>query len=266
MHDTPAERLSPLLRKLSSLGAISKSETDAVFALPVTIRDMRPEQDLVRQGDRPSQTCVMLAGMSYRFKIVGDGAKQIFSYHISGDLPDLQSLYLVSMDHTLCTLTRSTVAFVPHRALHNLIDTHPRLAGLLWRDTLIDGSIVREWMCSIGRRSAKSRIAHLICELFVRYRNLGLAEGMTIPFALTQVNLGDSLGLSVVHVNRVVRKLKQDQLIAIEGRRLTVLHWDALVRTGDFDPDYLHLAPREAETISSRRGSPSDDSQYGAAK
>jgi CRP-like cAMP-binding protein len=243
MNDVSSERLAPLVRKLAGLGRLSQPEIDAVKALPITIRDMKAGQDLVRQGDRPSQACLMLDGMSYRFKIVGDGARQILSYHISGDIPDLQSLYLVSTDHTLSTLMPSRVAFIPHRSLHHLIETHPRLAGLLWRDTLIDGSIFREWMCSMGRRSALTRVAHLLCELVVRYRNAGLASEMTIPFGLTQINIGDSLGLSVVHVNRVFRDLKRDRLISVSRRKLTVLQWAELKRAGDFDPDYLHLAP-----------------------
>ena len=241
MPEHENDRLAPLARKLSRLGALSGAEAVAIAALPATIREMKAGQDLVRQGDRPSQACVIVEGMSYRFKIVSDGARQIFSYHIAGDIPDLQSLHLGVMDHTLCTLTASKVAFIPHRALNGLIDAHPRLGGLLWRDTLVDGSIFREWMCSIGRRSARARICHLICELYVRYGQIGLVEGATIPFSVTQINIGDSLGLSVVHVNRVIRELKRERLVTINSRKLTVLQWDALRASGDFSSDYLHI-------------------------
>jgi CRP-like cAMP-binding protein len=245
MKDGNAHPLWPLLRKLSSLGPISAEEAAVIQALPFVIRDFRSGQDIVRERDRPAQACVMLSGLTCRVKIVGDGARQINSCHIPGDIPDLQSLLLHKMDHGLTTVTRSRVALVPHSALMQLITAHPRLGLLLWRDTLIDGSIFREWMCSIGRRPALVRIAHLFCELFVRYRTIALTEGSSMPFHLTQTNLGDAQGLSVVHVNRVIRELRQEGLIEIGDRRLTILDWDALSALADFDEEYLHLSPKD---------------------
>jgi CRP-like cAMP-binding protein len=233
--------LSNLVRKLSAIGPLSEEEAAHIYGLPAIVRDFRAGHDLVREGDTPSQACVMLEGLSCRFKIVGEGAKQVFSYHIPGDIPDLQSLHISSMDHTLGTLAPSKVAFVPHRALRNMIVAHPRLGGLLWRDTLVDGSIFREWLCNIGRRSALARIAHMICELHARYDKVGMVEAGTIPFPLTQANLGDAQGLSVVHVNRVMRELKARRLISVSARQLTVLDWEALTDLGDFDPAYLHF-------------------------
>lgn len=235
--------LAPLLRKLISLGPVTQSEVAAVEALPLTLREYQPGHEIVRERDRPGQACILLSGICCRFKIIGDGARQINSFHIPGDMPDLQSLLLHQMDHGLLTLTRVKIALVPHPTLLQLIAAHPRLGLLLWRDTLIDGSIFREWMCSIGRRSARVRVAHLICELFLRYRNVGLVEDMTMPFHLTQTNIGDAQGLSVVHVNRVVKSLKRDGLVSLSSRRLTIGDWPALAQIGDFDDAYLHLTP-----------------------
>lgn len=235
--------LAPLLRKLIALGPVMQGEAAAVEALPLTFREYRPGQEIVRERDRPNQACILLSGLCCRFKIVGDGARQINSFHIPGDMPDLQSLLLHQMDHGLLTLTRVKVALVPHPTLLQLIAGHPRLGLLFWRDTLIDGSIFREWMCSIGRRSARVRVAHLICELFLRYRNVGLVEDRSMPFHLTQTQIGDALGLSVVHVNRVVKSLRRDGLISLASRRLTIGDWAALVDIGDFDDAYLHLTP-----------------------
>lgn len=245
MNDGHAHPLSPLLRKLRGLGPVSAEEAAAIQALPFVTRDVPSGQDIARERDRPAHACVMLSGLSCRVKIVGDGARQINSCHIPGDIPDLQSLFLHKMDHGLATLTRSRVALVPHPALLQLITAHTRLGLLLWRDTLIDGSIFREWMCSIGRRPALIRIAHLICELFIRYRTIGATEGTSMPFHLTQTNLGDAQGLSVVHVNRVIRELRQERLIEIAERRLTILDWDTLAALADFDEDYLHLSPKD---------------------
>jgi CRP-like cAMP-binding protein len=234
-------KLDGLRRKIERTISLSAAEAEAVLSLPLTVREVRAGTEIVREGDRPSQACLILEGVSYRFRIVGDGARQIFSYHIAGDVPDLQSLYLDRMDHSLMALTKSKVAFLPHRALHHLIEAHPRVGGYLWRETLIDGSIFREWLSNIGRRSALSRVAHVICELYVRFDAIGAADNMTIPFPVTQSVLGDAQGLSVVHVNRVMNELKAAKLIKVVRRELTVLDWDGLVEVGDFQNDYLHL-------------------------
>lgn len=241
MNDHRNGRFGALLRRLEKVVELSPQEAEAILSLPLTIRDVRPGQEIVREGDRPTQACLILEGLSYRFRIVGNGSRQIFSYHIPGDIPDLQSLYLERMDHSLSALTRSKVAYIPHRTLYQIIEAHPRIGGYLWRETLIDGSIFREWMSNIGRRSALSRIAHVICELFVRYQSIGMANGMTFPFAVTQSVLGDAQGLSVVHVNRVMKELKAEKLIRQGRGELTILDWDRLVAVGDFERDYLHL-------------------------
>jgi CRP-like cAMP-binding protein len=248
--DDPAQLLAPLLRKLISLGPVTPSEAAAVEALPLTLREYKAGHEIVRDRDRPTHACVLLRGLCCRFKIVGDGARQINSFHIPGDIPDLQSLFLHQMDHGLLTLSAAKAALVPHTTLQQLMDQYPRLDSLLRRDTLIDGSIFREWMCSIGRRSARVRIAHLICELFLRYRNVGLVDEMTMPFHLTQISMGDAQGLSVVHVNRVIKSLRSEGLISLAGRRLTILDWAALMRIGDFDAAYLHLATNSGATES----------------
>jgi CRP-like cAMP-binding protein len=241
MNDRPDGKLDALRQRIEKTVQLSAEEVDAILALPLTVRDVRAGQEIVREGDHPSQACLVLEGVSYRFKIVGEGTRQIFSYHIPGDMPDLQSLYLERMDHSLSTLTKGKVAFIPHHALHRIIQVYPRIGGYLWRETLVDGSIFREWMSNIGRRSALSRIAHVICELFVRYQAIGGVDEMTLPFPVTQNVLSDAQGLSVVHVNRVMKELKRDKLIRVERRKLTILDWDGLVSVGDFDPEYLHL-------------------------
>jgi CRP-like cAMP-binding protein len=162
------------------------------------------------------------------------------SFHISGDVPDLQSLHLHVMDHDLGMLQAGKVAFIPHPDIRAMNERHPRIASALWRNTLIDAAIFRQWMVGIGRKTAYGRIAHLICELLVLARSVGLAEYM-IERTPTQEEFADALGLSLVHVNRTMRALREDGLVATEGRRLTVLDWEGLRSAGDFDPAYLHL-------------------------
>jgi CRP-like cAMP-binding protein len=233
--------LNPLLRKLESVASVSAEEKAAVLDLPVTVRQMRADHDIVRERDRPTQCCLVLDGWLCRYKILESGTRQIFSFHIAGDIPDLQSLHLKTMDHNLGSLVQSTVAFIQHDSLKALAKDFPHICNVLWRDTLIDAAIFREWMVGMGRRDAPSRIAHLLCELFTKLRAVGLTRGFTCDFPITQSVMGDALGLSTVHVNRSVMELRGRGLIKLEKQVLTILKWDELQKEGGFDPLYLHL-------------------------
>jgi len=241
------DALNPLLKRLQAVSQLNEVEINAIAALPFTIREVKAGWEVVREGDRPSQSCLVVDGVSCRFKILGDGGRQIVSVHIRGDMPDLQSLFLEQMDHNLATMTPSMIVLIQHRSLHTLMEQHPRIAGILWRESLVDGSIFREWLGNIGRRPAATRIAHLICELFVRYRAMDANDGMMIPFAFTQTELGDAQGLSTVHVNRVLKELKKHKLISISKKVLKIENWAELQKAGDFDQSYLHLRHPVAE-------------------
>ncbi|TCR68269.1 Crp/Fnr family transcriptional regulator [Bosea sp. BK604] len=241
MAVTSPPRLSALVRKLQADSKLTNEQSAAILALPAIFREFRAGQEVVREGDRPSQCCLILDGLACRFKIVGDGARQIHSYHIVGDIPDLQSLHLARMDHNLACLRSTQVAFITHTALRELIKVHPNVGQKLWRETLIDASIFREWMSNIGRRPAITRIAHVLCELLVRYRAMGLAQDMVIPQPITQTELGDAQGLSTVHVNRSMQELKDEGLAVLSGRNIKILDYERLAEIGDFDPAYLHL-------------------------
>jgi CRP-like cAMP-binding protein len=239
--------LNPLLRKLESVGTLSTEESTAILELPVTIRQMRADHDIVRDRDRPTQCCLVIDGWLCRYKILENGTRQIFSFHVAGDIPDLQSLHLQVMDHNLGSLVQSTVAFMQHDSVRTLCRNFPHVCQLLWRDTLIDAAIFREWIVGMGRRDAPSRIAHLFCELFVKMRAVGLTRGNICDFPITQSVIGDALGLSTVHVNRSLMELRGRGLISLEKHTLTILKWDELQEEGGFDPLYLHLkVPAEA--------------------
>jgi CRP-like cAMP-binding protein len=150
------------------------------------------------------------------------------------------------MDHSLATLAPSSLAFIQHNDLRTLMRSHPRLGDLLWRDTLIDAAIFRQWMVGLGRREAYGRIAHLLCELLVRLRAVELVEDHAFTLPVTQAELGDAFGLSTVHVNRVLQDLRGDGLITLRGVSLKVLDWEGLKKAGEFDPTYLHLVKQEA--------------------
>jgi CRP-like cAMP-binding protein len=242
---TDATELRPehnvLFRKLRSISPLAQDERECLATLPLSSQSFASDQDIVREGHRPSECCLVLEGFVCRYKLTQAGKRQIFSFHLPGDLPDLQSLHLKVMDHSLMTLTPSKLAFIPHESLTKLMHRCPRVSDVLWRDTLIDAAIFREWMIGIGRRSAETRIAHVLCEVLVRMRAVGLANEHACDLPITQAEIADALGLSTVHVNRSLQELRGKNLIELRGQSLTVLDWNGLQDVGEFDPLYLHL-------------------------
>jgi CRP-like cAMP-binding protein len=206
-------------------------------------RDLGADQDLVREGDRPSHSCVLIEGFLCRYKLAGEGRRQILAFHIPGEMPDVQSLYLKTMDHNVAAVIPSKVGLVQHGDLYRLFAEFPRLAGAFWRETLVDAAIFREWMVGMGRRRAPSRIAHFFCEMYARLDAIGMAQNWTVPLPITQEELGDSLGLSSVHTNRALQELRGEGLITFERGKLRVDNWPGLVAAGEFDPIYLHQNP-----------------------
>src|SRR4051794_14144402 len=204
---SPSE-INPLIRKLDSVSILSDEERGAVSRLPMHMRDLKADQDIVRERDRPSQCCVMLDGFACSYKVTAEGKRQILAFHIAGDVPDLQSLHLKVLDNSLATISPCRVGFIQHEHLLHLCERYPRITGALWRGTLVDAAVFREWMTSIGRRPAYSRIAHLFCEMVVRMRAAGLVRECPCQIAFTQNEIGDALGLTTVHVNRTLKQLR----------------------------------------------------------
>lgn len=234
-----------LMRKLESIIDLTEEDEKALLRLPLRVKLVGADQDIVREGDRPSECCLVLEGFVCRYKILPSGRRQIMSFHTPGDIPDLQSLHLHVMDHSVGTLVPSRVAFIPHPDIQDLCLNYPNLAAAFWRDTLIDAAIFREWMAGIGRRSAYQRIAHLFCEMEVRSRAVGLSTDHTFEMPVTQEEIGDALGLSTVHVNRVLKALREDGLLTFKATTVSIQDWANLKEVGEFDPAYLHVRRRE---------------------
>ena len=229
-----------LLAKLESIAELSAEDKQALMALPMASATFGADADIHREGDRPSRCCLLVDGFVCRYRLLGSGQRQIISFHTPGDIFDLQSLHLAVMDHSAAALVPSQVAFIPHQALQELIRQYPRIAAALWREALIDAAIFREWIVGLGRRTAYGRIAHLFCELAHKLKAVGLAEDTIFELPITQVELADALGLSSVHVNRVLQQLRADGLIRWQGSILAILDWERLKQAGEFDPAYLH--------------------------
>jgi CRP-like cAMP-binding protein len=235
-----------LIRKLESIAAVSNAERRAIESLPVRVHHFDARQDIVRDGDQTTHCCLVLDGWACRYKLLSEGKRQIFSFHVAGDTPDLSSLHVPVTDHGLATVTKATVGFIPHESMRELTARHSNIAALLWRDTLIDAGIFRAWMIGMGRRSAYEQVAHLFCELYLKLQAVGLAEGFRCPMPITQVDLADALGLTSVHVNRVLKDMRGNALITLRSNTLVIEAWDELLRVSEFDPTYLHLDRRAA--------------------
>lgn len=232
---------TPLTKKLAAYSELPDDAARAIAELPYHAKDIAAGEVIVHEGDRPQSCIVVLKGMLFRHKMVADGKRQILSFHIAGDLPDLQSLFLKTMDHGLQAAGDVRLMQVPHDALMRLIDSNLDIRHLLWRDSLLDAAIFREWVCNTGRRRAVVRVAHLLCEIFVRARAVGLTDGAAYSVPLTQTHLSDAVGLSMVHLNRSLQELRRQQLLQLTKTELTILDWPRLQSVADFDAGYLHL-------------------------
>ena len=240
MSEPANPTLLPLLHKLQLWETLGKADGEAVLALPHVIRTIKAGQILVWDGDRPSNCCAILSGFAFRHKIAGNGLRQILSVHMRGDLIDLHNAMLRVADHNIQMLTEGEVAMIPLEAIVELMAARPAVAGALWRESLVDGSIFREWIVNVGRRDARTRVAHLLCELALRQEQAGLGDRLAYRMPMTQEQLGDATGLTPVHVNRMLKVLDGDGLINRHNRHVTVADWPALAKAGDFSPNYLH--------------------------
>ena len=232
---------APLLAKLATITDLNDDEKQAILALPLAVRALPKDHDVVQDNEVVARCCLLLEGFVHRYKMLPEGDRQIMSIHLPGDILDLQSLQIRRMDHSVGTLTKTRVAFIAHTSLLQLTREHPGIAAAFWRDTLIDASIFREWIVNVGRRDAFQRLAHLFCEMHTRMRVVQLAEDRGFAMPLTQSQLADATGLTVVHVNRTLKALRASGLIGLQGRFLHILDRPGLERVAGFDPTYLHL-------------------------
>ena len=242
-----------MVRKLDLFHPLTADDHAAVLALPFVVRRFDIGQYVVWDGDQPHYTCVLLSGFAYRHKIAGDGGRQILSIHMRGDIVDLQNSLLGVSDHNVQMLTAGEMAMIPVPAIRALAASRPTVGMAMWYATLVEGSIFREWILNIGRRNARTRIAHLLCEFAMRLELAGLGQKGAYELPITQEQLADAVSLTSVHVNRTLMKLEAEGLIQRSKRMIVVRDWAAQVREGDFDPRYLHVGPMAAISGNVRR-------------
>jgi CRP-like cAMP-binding protein len=238
------EAVETLLRKLSARDVLGPEEEEALVEGVGDILEHAAGRTIVRSGVTLSECTLLVDGLIGRYKDLSEGQRQITELHVSGDFVDLHSFLLKRLDHQIGTLTPVRVAIFPHEAIRQITERHPHLARMLWFSTLLDASIHREKILSVGRRTALSRISHILCELYVRLEVVGLAADCRYMLPLTQSDLADTTGLTSVHVNRMLKQLRDDGLLTFRGGEVHILDWARLQQTAEFDPAYLYLERR----------------------
>ena len=233
--------MSAFVQRLRRCTKLTDEDLHVVGAVPIKTVQYEPREDIVREGDYSGHCFIILNGVSCSYKSTGKGERQITAFHIAGDVPDLNSLHLDTRDTSYRAVSACTVGFVRHGAMHTICAGSYDIAGALWRMTLIDGAVFREWEVNLGRREAKAAMAHLLCEQYYRFMAVGLVDGTSFKFPVTQQEMGEALGLSAVHVNRTVQYLRAKRLVEFENGRVAIPDISALAAEGDFQPDYLHL-------------------------
>ncbi|HEX7947205.1 MAG TPA: Crp/Fnr family transcriptional regulator [Phenylobacterium sp.] len=225
--------------------AITDAERQALVAAVSHEIEVEADQDIVRQQQMADSAHLLMSGWACRYTTLGGGRRRIQSLCLGGDFIDLQAFTLKRMDHSAVALTPCRLAVIPHARLREISETMPHLTRLLWLLTVVDAAINRQWLLGAGQRSALERLAHLLCEVFTRLEVGDLNDGQSFQLPLTQAELGDTLGISLVHANRVVGELRSRGLVSWRGEQVTILDWPALTKLAEFDPAYLELERRD---------------------
>jgi CRP-like cAMP-binding protein len=232
------------LTKLRARDELSAEEELAIQDAVSEIRDYPADRTFIRAGELLNHSSLLLDGIASRHKDLRDGQRQITELHVPGDFTDLHSFTLKRLDHHVMTLTPCAIAVVPHEKLREITERFPHLTRVYWFATNLDAAIHREWELSLGRRSAISRLAHLLCELRVRLGLVGLADESGYDLPLTQEDLADCLGLTSVHINRTLKELREQDVVVFRSGRVDIADLRSLERIAEFNPAYLYLERR----------------------
>jgi CRP-like cAMP-binding protein len=238
---TPEPALERFLSRLSSRSTLSEDEQRAVLGLDHRSAHYRARVDIVVPGEHVDYACLVASGIAARFDQMRNGQRQLTAFHIPGDMCDLHSVVAPTAAWGITALTPTTVLQVSHAALCKAIDEFPNLALAFWRDGTADASIIAKWLGNIGRQDARARLAHMLCEFGIRMEIGRLGARASFDLAVTQEQMADALGLTSVHVNRTMQRLRSEGLIIAQGQRIEILDWDRLVAAAEFHPAYLLL-------------------------
>ncbi|HEV2505154.1 MAG TPA: Crp/Fnr family transcriptional regulator [Mesorhizobium sp.] len=234
------------VEKLQGYGSLGEEDVTALLAATVGPRNIAPRKDLIREGDRPGPVFVILDGWACRYKILPNGTRQILAYLMPGDSCDLHVGLLKEMDHSIQTVTEAVVATIDRHLMDSIMDRHPRVAKAMYIAQLVDEGTMRAWITSMGRRSSIERVAHLMCELYLRAQNIGITANTQLELPLSQLLLADSLGMTPVHLNRVLKELRKTGAMTLQRGSLIITNPVTLIQVAGFDENYLHRRMRRA--------------------
>jgi CRP-like cAMP-binding protein len=242
-----------LIRNLREHSDLAVEDLARINAFACTTRDLEPDEDFIHQGDDPKVAVLVVSGMVGRYHLLRTGGRQYLSFHIAGDLPDAQSLFIEKMDHAVCAIGKARVGFIPHHELLSAFKERPGVGFAIWRETLLDAAIFREAITNNSARPMRTRMAHLFCELFYRARIAGLTRSNRCDLPISLIQLGEALGMSIATVNRTMQQLRASGTVDFRDGELAVMQWRELSRLGDFNSDYLHLKKPSRRTGSNIR-------------
>lgn len=242
-----ADNLQGFLDRLTDRSVLHDNEKAAILDLPTRVAQVEIHRDFVSLGETTDHVCLVVDGIVGRFGQNATGGRQITALHIAGDMADLHSVVQPRAGSALQALTPTTLLRVPHAALREVAARYPAVAEALWRDCAVDAAILAQWVTNVGRRSARTRLAHLLCEIATRYRAEGQREASSFAFAATQSQLADATGMTTVHVNRTLKSLQG--IASLSNRTIDIQDWDALSDIGEFDAGYLQVDIKPADRI-----------------
>jgi CRP-like cAMP-binding protein len=234
------------ISKLQGCCCLTSAEIAVLEQATAQRQEFPARSDLIREGDRPGPVFIILEGWACRYKILPSGTRQVLAYFMPGDSCDLHVGLLAEMDHSIQVITAATVCTVDRQKMDEILDGNRGIARAMYIAQLIDEGTMRAWITSMGRRTSVERVAHLMCELFMRARNIGLITGSQLELPLSQALLADSLGMTPVHLNRVLKVLKESGAMTISRGSLHIQDPGRLIRIAGFDENYLHRRLRKA--------------------
>lgn len=233
--------LNRFLEKLTSRSVLSAAERQAILSLPGHPVQVEYNRDFVRPGDKVDHVSLVVDGLVGRFGQNSEGQRQIVTVHIPGDVADLYSVVAPDAPSALNALTTSTIMKIPHAALREAARRHPAIAEAFWRECVVDAAVLAEWVVNVGRRNARARAAHLLCEMACRYGAAGGQADFDFTFPVTQNHLADILALTPVHVNRTLNVLRREEVAEVVRHHVRIPDWQRIVAVGEFDASYLKI-------------------------
>lgn len=234
------------VQKMSGMADLTAADVAALQVVTAQPRRYAARKDLIREGDEPGPMFIVLEGWICRYKILPNGSRQIMAFLMPGDACDLHIRLLAEMDHSIQAITPASVATVTRTEMQTMMHEHPNIAKAMYTAQLVDEGVMRAWIVSMGRRSSIERVAHLICELYLRARTIGLTHDGDFALPLSQLVLADALGMTAVHINRVLKELRLSGAMALGRGKVSILNAGKLAEVAGFDENYLHRRLRQA--------------------